>query len=85
MLMMLTAVPGDIFSLELGSGSRYVTGALLLISVIEIITFAYDASVQKTHGPVESSAPAGCCDRSLTLYFCLISFSLARVTLISVF
>ena len=32
-------------------------------------------------GSVESSAPAGCRDRSLTLYFCLISFSLARVTL----
>ena len=50
MLMMLTSVPGDMFSLELGSDFRYVTGALLLISVIAIITFAYDDSVQKTHG-----------------------------------
>ena len=50
MLLMLTSVPGDMLSLELGSDFRYVTGALLLISVIAIITFAYDASVQKTHG-----------------------------------
>ena len=50
MLMMLTSVPDDMFLLELGSDFRYVIGALLLISVIAIITFAYDASVQKTHG-----------------------------------
>ena len=35
MLMILTSVPGDMFSLELGSDFRYVTGALLLISVID--------------------------------------------------
>ena len=40
MLMMLASLPGDMFSLELGSDFRYVTGALLLISVIAIITFA---------------------------------------------